>query len=488
MTAFADTQPARRSAYVPPIIRRPLRDLGIGRIVMGGRLDDKGRLLRYWLFALLGAAMIWGPIVGYLTTSPLRYTTRMSLILPGSGAAASVNISDIGQASSFANSAFASNSISPTETYKRLIGADRILAAAAKTLGIARRDLGAPRIELVDQTSLIRLEVTGASPQDAQARGGALLGAFFAELDLLRADEQAARQTSGEGPMLDYRASVTRTRAAIEALQLETGLLSPEQYDQQLAANDDLGARTRALAETLAQETEAVQRLSASLAVSAQAAAATLKLYADSDYAAIVAEMSDHAATLAEARARYGPRHPAVVQASAAHAGSRRAALAQVQAATGMPRARISEQDLALSGVRADLLAELVAMDARRAGIAARHGAMDARLMAETEHLRRLAPAAARLEDMQRDFAVAEAVFASAIARTQSSKADVYASYPLVQVLEDPSLPEDPSSPKRKLAIAAGGAATMMLLLGLAMGWVRRSMISRLLAKAPSAP
>ena len=97
--------------------------------------------------------------------------------------------------------------------------------------------------------------------------------------------------------------------------------------------------------------------------------------------------------------------------------------------------------------------------------------------------LARLAPAAARLEDLQRDFSVAEAVFASAIARSQSTKSDVYASYPLVQVLENPSLPDRPSSPNRKLALAAGGAATLMLIIGLALGWGRSALIDKLIMR-----
>ena len=76
---------------------------------------------------------------------------------------------------------------------------------------------------------------------------------------------------------------------------------------------------------------------------------------------------------------------------------------------------------------------------------------------------------------------MAEAVFASAIARTESSKNDVYASYPLIQVLENPSLPDAPSSPRRKLAIAAGVAATLMLLIGLTLAWIRKPIVSRLL-------
>ena len=96
------------------------------------------------------------------------------------------------------------------------------------------------------------------------------------------------------------------------------------------------------------------------------------------------------------------------------------------------------------------------------------------------------APAAAEMKDLERDFSVAEAVFASAIARAQSSKLDVYASYPLVQVLENPSLPTKPSSPNLKLALMARIAATLMLLFSLAMGWIRIVLISRLLTKPSS--
>ena len=119
---------------------------------------------------------------------------------------------------------------------------------------------------------------------------------------------------------------------------------------------------------------------------------------------------------------------------------------------------------------------------------AAEHAALSQRLSETRAHRDALIAPAARLEDLQRDFAVAEAVFASAIARSQSGKTDLFASYPLVQVLEDPSLPEDPSSPRDKLAIAAGGAATFFFLFGLGLGWLRRPMIDWLLASpAPRA-
>ncbi|MGJ8558347.1 MAG: hypothetical protein ACSHW6_14995, partial [Sulfitobacter geojensis] len=134
---------------------RPAKTGVVRRVVMGGRLSDLKRLPRYVATAVLGGTLIWAPLLGYLKTAPLSYRSTTSLIMPGSGASASMNVNGIGQATSYANSAFASNAVSPTETYKRLLGADRIVDAAAASLNIKRAELGQPRVRLVDQTSLI---------------------------------------------------------------------------------------------------------------------------------------------------------------------------------------------------------------------------------------------------------------------------------------------------------------------------------------------
>lgn len=466
----------------------PRRDrrLFFRRILTGGHIGDLGRFPRYLAFALVGGTLIWAPITGYLRSAPLSFTSGTSLILPGSGASASMNLNGIGQASSYASSAFSSNSVSPTETYKRLIGADRILEAAARSMGLSRAEFGKPRIDLVNQTSLIHLEVTGGTAADAQARGDALLTAFFDELDALRTDEQATREDSGLAAIADYRNSVTATRSDIARLQQETGLISAGQYDAIVDATRLLDSRVQDLAATLEEKTQSVMALQASLGIPAGAAAATLKLFADAEYIALVDEVAVHAADLAKARSQFGEGHPKVQSARSAHGAASAAALRQAANVTGIDETRLGSLDLAPAGARAELLAQLVRMDAERIGAAQEHATLSARLATERERQQDLAAAAARLQDLQRDFSVAEAVFATAIARTQSTKADVYASYPLVQVLENPSLPDRPSSPNRKLAIAAGGAATMMLLFGLLLGWMRSAVIARLI-NAPNA-
>jgi uncharacterized protein involved in exopolysaccharide biosynthesis len=232
----------------------------------------------------------------------------------------------------------------------------------------------------------------------------------------------------------------------------------------------------------LREQTEAVRALETALGVGPDIAAATLKLHADTEFTALIDQMSEQAAKLAEAEGRFGPNHPAVIDARAAYAAAQSTARARAAAITRLGPADLDRLDLAPVGGRAALLASLVELATAREGLAAEVAAMDARLAEDRAQITRLLEPAARLEDLQRDFQVAEAVFASAMARAETSKSDLYASYPLVQVLENPSLPAGPSSPRKTLAIAAGGAATFMLLAGLALGWLRRPLIARLIA------
>ncbi|MBN7784281.1 hypothetical protein JYP51_05080 [Ponticoccus gilvus] len=447
-----------------------------GRILRGGRLSDAGRLPRYLLLAFAGLGAIWGPITGYLMTAPPVYDSAMSLILPGSGAASSVNLANIGQASTHANSAFASSAISPTETYKRLLTADRVLRDAAARVGLSDRDFGRPKVKLVDQTAFIHVQMTAADAGAVQRRLQALLEAFMEEIDRLRSDEQDARETGGLDAIRDYRDSVARTRADIDALRAETGLHSAEQFERLVDEADGLAQRIAVLQAELQMAQSTVAGMEARLGTSADGAALILRLNGDQTYRALMQTMAEAASVLSDAEARYGPRHPEVEAAAATHRDARRKVAARAEDLTGSP---IVPERTEADG-RGALLTDLVRQEAARAGLAAQLATLREQYESETARLKRLAPLATRLDDLQRDLDVAEAVFASAIARSQSQRTDVYASYPLVQVLEDPTLPDRPSSPNLKLSLAAGIAASLMLGLALALGWLRRAIITGL--------
>lgn len=453
----------------------------LDRMLAKGRPGEPGyilkRILRYAGVCLIWIALIWVPILGYLSSAPPKYTSHMSLILPGAGVSASVNMEGIGQASSYASSAFANNSVSPTQTYKRLIRADRILDAAAASLKARPEDLPRPKVTLVDQTGLIHIEMTGVTPEEARDRNQALLTAFFDEVEALRADDLAEREEGAVLAIEEYRTSVLATREAVNSLQTETGFISKDQFSRQVTENDTRLADLVALRGRLQEKTAFVARLQTSLGLTPLQAARALDLYSDQEYLALVSDLSDKAAIRNEARAQYGTRHPLRRKAELDYTKAQDATVLAAMAITGMPRAAAEKLNVSQFGDRTSLLADLLRNEAERAGLEAQYQELNRRYLQEKQRLEMAAKAAAQLEDLQRDFQVAEAVFASAIARAQSSKTDVFASYPLVQVLENPSLPDAGSSPRKKLAILAGGGATFLVLLALSLGWMRRSII-----------
>ncbi|MEP1944544.1 MAG: hypothetical protein ABJJ03_15685, partial [Sulfitobacter sp.] len=365
------------------------------RILIGGRLGDMRRMPRYFATALLGVVLIWASLLVYLGSVPLSFRSTTSLILPGSGASASMNLNGIGQASSFANSAFASSAVSPTETYKRLLGADRIVDAAARSMGVMRSQLGAPRIRLVDQTSLIHIEMEGASPEQAQAKGRALVEAFFAELDALRGDELRTRETSGSEAITDFRTSVALTRTRIETLRSKSGLMSVEQFDTLLDRQLSLDALILERRAGVNERQARVMALEAQLGVVAAAAAATLKLFADSGYLAVLEDIATSEVALSEANARFGPRHPKVEAALNARNQAVSVAERLAQSVTGLKRATLAELDLAPQGARAELLTELVRLQVEKAAAAEELATLEAQQVAGQTEIDRLAfPAA----------------------------------------------------------------------------------------------
>ena len=454
------------------------------RIFRGGRMDDLGRLPRYAFIFTLSAGALWAPIVAYVTMTPPSFRSDVSLILPGSGAQASVNLADIGQASSSASSAFSSSRISPTQTYKRLLAANRTLERAAEMAGVEQSVLGEPRIRLVDETSLIHFEMAGPSPEEAQTRADAVLQVFLDELDILREDELDARDRAARSAIGGYEMAVEELRASIAILQAESGLVSFDHYKDIVAERDDLAGRLEDAQAVHRAAIAATDALAARLGTDAETAAMNLRLHADPEFQQLATTLALQASELAENRGRYGQRHPKVTHAVHAVSGTEMQLMARGRFIVG-PATRLEfvRLDLSPDPARTALLSDLVAHATETEARAATVDAISRQLTDVDARIARLAPLAARLDDLSRDYKVAEAVFASALARTDTSKADVYASYPLVQVLADASLPTRPTSPKPKIALAAGVAASLMLFIGLALAWVRRPLIDRLLVR-----
>lgn len=118
----------------------------------------------------------------------------------------------------------------------------------------------------------------------------------------------------------------------------------------------------------LDEQTRQVDALVASLAISPTLAAATIKLHADSEFAALADQMAEQSAALAMAAQQYGANHPERVGIRTKYQATLAEARRRAGRITGLSADQLDALDLAPVGGRADLLARLVEYDAARQG------------------------------------------------------------------------------------------------------------------------
>lgn len=453
--------------------------------IMRDGLPSVGRYRRY-IAAMAGPlALIWALALGYIAFAPDRYDSQMSLILPGTGVGASMNLESIGQASTNTSSAFSSPSLSPTENYKRLLMSDLVLREAAAIADEDESALPQPSIKLIDQTNLIELRMSAGTPQQAKTRMEALRTAFNAQLDSLREDEARTREDADAKRIAELEGKVDEAQQALLDFQGETGLVSLDQFAGRITALDQLKANERDRRVRLTETASAAERLSATLQISLPEARRAMLLKADPEfqevlrrYAAAVGAHSERSGTLGEA-------HGAIEELAAEKASLRNDLARRGAELTGLSGDQvIAFAELTSTNAREGLFSSLSQRDSDAVGNSAALAELQRQIAAQSADTQAQVQQAAKLADLLRDLRVAEAVFSSALARLDTNKSDPFASYPLVQTLEAPSLPREKAAPSPLLVIAGALAASIFLTTGFLLLWLRQPIIRKMLPNA----
>ena len=458
---------------VRPVAAVVARGVEIFRAVRG-RMPAVRRN-RYVIMAAPVIAGIWLLAIGVILLTPARYTSHMTLILPGAGSGGSINLEKIGQATSASASPFAGTGLSPTESYKRLLGNDRTLEAAAALLRQPVTTFSPPKIKLIDQTSLIEVDVTADSAALARDRAVALRTAFLSTLEQLRRDEAAKRETADRMFILNLQAKARDAQARLLAFQAETGLVSVEQFNNRIGALDALRDREN-LQRTLTRQSAATTaRMAQTLGASTTTARQAMVLKGDPVFQALLARYAAIETQGAEKGATLGDGHVVMAELNAQDRGLRDAMVARGRTLTGLSaKTLLSFADVSVADGRARLLEAMVSSDGNLVGAAAALADIRQQIKEQSSNSGERVEQASQLAELNRDLRVAEAVFSSALARLDMNKSDPFASYPLVQTIEEPTLPKEKSSPSPKMVLAGAVLATLMNLIGFGLLWLRK--------------
>ena len=305
----------------------------------------------------------------------------------------------------------------------------------------------------------------------------------------LRSDEIKRRQASIRESVGEFEANLKAARGRLLSLQVESGLASLEQYNQLVNSIELLRRELTTAKATRAESKSQVHSLTKELGVDAKDAVSILAIVADQEFQSLWQAYATANATYAENLTRFGARHPRVADPKSKML-SIESVLQRKLAERNMTNqsARLSRFLSAQGDQYVELLTGLVKRFAEMQAQDARILEIEGLLEKQEARRKKLGVVAARLDDLQRDHQIANAVFSSAVARIDTSTSDIYASYPLLQVLDPPTLPDVPSSPHLLIAILAAVGGSGLAVAGWFFAWLHQWFASVHLGRARMAP
>ncbi|BAY24633.1 hypothetical protein NIES2100_44280 [Calothrix sp. NIES-2100] len=449
------------------------------------------RPFRYVGLGLIFNSLIWGFAITSLKKAKPVYSSEWALIIPGSGAGVNFNIPDIGQASSSSVSAFGSSSSDPRANYNYIITSEPLLSEAAASLKIPPEKFGKPHIKLIDNTTVIQLEITGSSAKEAQQKSWAIYNTLKHRLNILRSEVAAGRDEGTKASLLSSQAKLKEAQNLLSQYKARAALTSVEQIKDLLTNIEQLRKQR---AETLAQQqsiANRLQQLSNNLRISPQQAADALALQSDQVFQQYLKDYSESSGTLEMLLSKWGMNHPQVISEQAKWTAAQDAILTRARyiLKRNIDKESLEQLYLITGAGRVSLFESLVGLEAEHEGISAQAKGLEEqiKLLEKRQHI--LSQKEVTLDSLERNVKIAEAVFSSTLAKVDLSKTDIFVDYPLVQMLVEPTLPDKPSSPKPMFVYAGAFFGSICCTSALVILWWRQKLktkVSQLMSKTKS--
>ncbi|QIZ76361.1 GumC family protein [Ferrimonas lipolytica] len=439
---------------------------------------------RYVLVAGLGYALVVILVTIYLLQAP-RFHSDMALVLPGSGSSSNFSLEDVGQASAQTKSPFSGGGFNPRVNYKEILTSRDVIRRAANNIGLDETQFGDPRVTLTEQTSILAITVAGSSALGAEDKAWSLYQSFQQQLDNLRSDEVLRHSQGVERVLTEYEAQLAEKRRAVVEFQQRSLLVSSAQMEQTIRTLTELKEKRLYAESELTSRENFVRQLSLDLGVSPALAGQAFALNTDTQFRGYMRELDDSSALITRFSSHWGENHPKVKAEQQRLAFARTALFQRSASLIGEPTAELLHtMDLSVSPGRAQLFADLVDAYARAQGDQAKIESMVLAQQQLQDRLKVYARESAELERLQRQARLAEAVYTSAAARLEAGQANIFASYPVVQMLTPPAVPTKQRSPNPVIAIAAALFGFILITVGVLIAWQRHYLIKQLLKRS----
>lgn len=444
-----------------------------------GSVSRKRRWPIYLCLGITSNLLVWGLAIAYITLKAPSYTTKWSVTLPGTGSTSRVDLPGIGGASSQTDSPYRYDSHhDPRENYKYIAASDEVRARAAQLLNLELKAFNKPQIEIIGNSTLMEFEIVGDTPQLAQQKASALHQAFLLQLEELRQEEITDQDRNLQLLLNQSQQNLQKAQARLSEYQVTSSIMSSEQLVD-LSKTIEALRQQKAEVDALNRQSNArMVQIAQNLDLTPAQANEAFALQSDALFQDSLLKYQTARGELTTLTSVYTPRHPVVLAKQQEIDEAREQLTQRSQQIVGRPfDPEIWEQTNLGNGEdtssREVLFQELITFQTENVGLEAQSQELGQQIERLENRLKTLSVEGSELENLRRDVQIAEAVFSSTLTQLDMSKSNIFASYPRIQMLTPPALPEEPSSPKTLLALLGAGMSSVFFTAGFLLLWIR---------------
>jgi uncharacterized protein involved in exopolysaccharide biosynthesis len=426
-------------------------------------VNNKKRWIPYLLLIMIINSAMWGVAILYLINAKSNFTSKFSLSLPGTVSYTNITLPERGTASSQPVSPYENTIQDPRENYKIIIESSVVQKAAAARVNMTVEEFGKPRFKIIDKTTAMNFEFTGKSPEQAQAKSWAFYEALQERLNRLRRTESAQKEDKIQNSLKTSQRKLQIAQKAFFDYRNLSGLVTDTQLED-LAKNLEQLRRERDEAIVKQQQSSTrLRELSSNFKISTPEASKSFILQSDQIFRQHLKNYAEATSNLVSLQSKFLPSHPLVIDAQGKQNLASTALLNRSQSLLGYA---IDQQTLSKlsgdSGAQQSFVEGIVTADVNRQESKATVQELDSQISQLETRFQTMAKHKSTLEALKREMQIAEAVYSSSLASLDVSKSNFYGSYPEVQLLTEPSLPEEANSPNKKLVLLGTGLASIL--------------------------
>jgi DNA-binding NarL/FixJ family response regulator/uncharacterized protein involved in exopolysaccharide biosynthesis len=454
----------------------------------------KGRWKRYVIWGVVLNTLLWAFSITALKLKRPVYTSSWTLDLPAARTDTILEVPGVGRAAQTNDSPYSNFMVAdPRTNYKDLLEGQEVLVSAANAVKEEPEVFGSPRVDVIPNTTLMRLSVTGFSPREARQKAIAFQNAFEGKLGVLRKQEISQKSQNLKGSLDSAAERLKLAQQRLSNYKVQSGLDSGDQL-RDLSVNIESLRRQKSEVLGQAQDVSSqLQQLSSSLGLSPQQASDAFVLQSDAIFQQYLLGYSKTSAELGTLQSSLSATHPKVIETLEENQASRQRLLGRGRTLLGREVNDATLKQINVSnGIssetqRSGLFQTMITTKGRAEGLKGQAGTLDQQIRQLEGLMTSLSNKKSVLVNLERDVQIAEAIFTSTLGKLDLTSSNTSNAYPPVTIRSKPNLPKLPSSPKVALILLGTFLASVLLSLGLTAHWLRDRRWHRLrLQKAQS--